>query len=310
MPIPLYFTNGPHGFFNERYTWWVMIGGALLLGLGLSRLPRIGRIGVAALLAVFAFLPIPLDEVQIVSPPIGQALRWLTGKIEPGDALLIDPNCACGADEVWEYYMRVYFPRGLPVATSPDGFRRVWYVTGAAGATADVAAAVNRGRIAGEFYGPPESLLRLYQAPPNPAGVSYANGMRFHGMEWVGVRGLPVWHEGETVRLRLWWSAARAMPLDYSVGIFVRDSSGAVIAQSDSAPQIVLPADSPHETSRWQPGALYVEERAIALPFPLARGVYTVDLAVYWYGDQVRIDAPGVDADGLLNLATITVISW
>ncbi len=305
MPIPLYLTNSVLGFFNQRYAWWVMVGVALFIGAGLIRLPRVVRLGVAAMLIVFAFLPIPLRNYQLGDPPLASAFDWLTDNLRPGDVLLIDPACGCQVPERFAYLSRVYFPDGLQIVTEPANHQRVWYLTGAVGATESVAEQVNRGRVPGVFFGPPEALFRVYEAPPDSAGDLYANGMRFHGAEIVGTNGLPIYHEGESFNLRVWWTADQALPLDYSVGIFLLDSTGNVVLQSDSAPQT-----TPPETSQWQPETIYVEDRTFTLPFPMPRGTYRVMLALYWYGDPVRFTTPNTDANGLRPLTEIHIASW
>jgi hypothetical protein len=80
-----------------------------------------------------------------------------------------------------------------------------------------------------------------------------------------------------------------------------------VTAQSDGPPLIV---NGPRETSRWQPGMVYLEERTLTLPYPLTTGDYDVMLSVYQWWDSTRIAAPGVTADTLLKLSTIYVKAW
>ncbi len=303
LPVALYLTNGTFGFFNVRYAWWVMTGIALLLGVGLARLPIAGRAVAAVFFGGLMLLPIPLRTYQIFQAPLGADFDWLSQHLQPGDVLLVDPKCACGDPEVFDYYTQVYFPRGLTFITAPGDQRRIWYVTGASGATPDLLAAVTQGRVASIFVGPPTGLFRLYEAPPNPAGILFDNGMRFEGIEVLDKPGVMVYHEDEPIHVRLWWSADTPPPLDYSVGVFVIDDSGSVIAQNDAPP-----GDLP--TSQWQPGQLYVEERTLRLPYPLPRAHYRLVLAVYWYGDGVRLRAPGVDASGWLPLVDFTVAAW
>jgi len=99
--------------------------------------------------------------------------------------------------------------------------------------------------------------------------------------------------EGETVRLRLWWSVDRPVTLDYSVGLYMMDSSGQV-AQSDGPPQ---PVGGPQETSRWLAGRYYLDEREITLPYPAQVGSYAINLALYQWWDGKRIAAPGMNSD-------------
>ena len=307
LPAALYITNFWLGFFNVRYAWWIMPGIALLLGVGLARLPKFGQVGAAAIFAVQMMLPIPLNHYQIPQPPLGTAFTWLTEHLQPGDVMLVDPKCGCGAPEIFDYYTHVYFPGGLLYITNPDHERRIWYVTGAAGATPDMLERVSQGRAAGIFVGPPEGLFRLYEAPPNPEGILYENGMRFHGIDILDKSAVLIYHEGDPIHVRLWWSVDTPPPLDYSVGLYVVNAEGEVIAQNDSAPNV---ADAPTATSQWQPGQFYIDERTLQLPYPLFHGQYRLMVVVYWYGDVQPISAPGVDTNGLLPLSEFTVVSW
>ncbi len=307
LPTGLYASNGVLGFFNVRYAWWVMAGIALLLGVGLAALPRAARSGAAAAFAVLALLPIPLNHYQIPQPPLGVNFDWLSRHWQPGDVLLIDPACGCGAAEVFDYYTRVYFPQGLTYVRQPGDHRRIWYITGASGGSEAVAKAVEQGRRASSFVGPPEGLFRLYEAPPDAAGVAYANGMRFHGVELLDQSSLPVYHEGDPLRVRLWWTVDSPPTLDYSIGLFIVNGAGEIIVQQDGPPAV---HDAPTATSQWQPGQFYSEEHTFELPYPLPRGSYRLMMAAYWYGDGVRIAAPGVNADGLLPLLDFTVTAW
>jgi hypothetical protein len=131
--------------------------------------------------------------------------------------------------------------------------------------------------------------------------------MRFQGTDLLDKRGLPVFHEGDPLNVRLWWSVERPPTLDYSIGLFILNDAGQIIAQQDGPPAVT---DAPTATSQWQPGQLYTEDHTFQLPYPLPRGDYRLAMAVYWYGDGVRIEAPGADADGLLTLLNFRVVAW
>ncbi|MFN8451695.1 MAG: glycosyltransferase family 39 protein [Anaerolineae bacterium] len=93
IPAALYVSNPVLGFFNVRYAWWVMPGIALLLDFGLAALPLLARGAVAVVFGTLALLPIPLDQYQLIQPPLAVAFDWLTEKAQPGDVVLIDPDC-------------------------------------------------------------------------------------------------------------------------------------------------------------------------------------------------------------------------
>jgi hypothetical protein len=316
MPFVLYFTNRFLNFFSPRYAWWMMTGIALLLGLGLSRLPRPAAWGAVSLFALLAFTPFP-DNYNIFgfNSPLGLNFSWLTEHIQPGDVFVADPANRCGKPEEWDYYLRAYFPNGLTFVDNPAGYRRVWFTTYNAGYTQSLLDTVSEHRVPGIFVGPPTCLTRLYEAPPDIQGILFENGMRFHGVDILdGERiwsGPVVRHEGEMVHFRLWWSVDRPTDLDYSVGAYLLYGSDKLIDQSNGSPELVYPPDAPRETSRWQPGQYYIEERTLTLPSGLAsRRNYGLYLAVYFWQNNERVAAPGVDNARLLLLRKIDLVAY
>lgn len=315
VPLLLYVLEPRLGFYAfQRYGWWYAFGVAVLAGAGLAELPRAGRWLAGAALVVAMFAPGDLSRFGYIVTPLGANLRWLVDHLHADDALLVDPNITCNFPEEWDYYTRLYFSDGLRVADTPDGVRRLWYVASLDEASRAMERELARTRAAGRFVGPPGCFFRLYEAPPDPRGIRFANGMRFHGAQvMAGDRPLTnpaglAFREGEVVRLRLWWSADRPLPLDYSVVLFAQ--RGSAQTQSDSAPQVVYPLGASPETSRWEPGQIIIEEREIRLPAPAARGGMRIRLGVYWYGDVQRLPAPGTDSDNLLTILNAAIIAW
>jgi hypothetical protein len=315
-PILLYLANPILGFFNVNYAWWIAFGIALWLGVTLPRLPRpMVALSAAAALALM-FVRVDNSLYAIPGAAVGANFRWLRDRFMPGDVMVVDPNCRCPPAEVWDYYSRVYFPNGLPVVDADTSARRVWYTSTDGEQDAETYAQIAAGRRAGAFFGKWDFLTRLYQQPPDPRGVLYENGMRFHGMDVIAAEspddllleaGWIARREGETLRLHLWWSADAPPDRDYSVGVHLLDADGRLIAQTDGAPQ---PDDLPIPPSQWESGVIYRELRRLKLPFPLTSGVYRLMLVVYDWRDGRRIAAPQTDADGMLFLREITVKSW
>lgn len=316
FPVILYATEPVLGLFRPTYSWFVLLGGALVVGWGLSYLPRIGQILAASGLVLAMFQPVPYDNYQAQGAPLGRSLEWLAVHAQWGDVVYIDPNwqdgyCSfegCINAEVWEYLIDVFFPHGLPIVDDPAGYRRVWYLKADGWQDSQAEQRVVEGRVPGQFVGPWHTLLRLYEAPPDPVGIPYANGMRFHGMDVLDQTPRPlVRREGDTMRLRLWWSVDRPVEVDYSVSVqVVRGES--VIAQVDGAP---VPIDGgSSQTSAWEPGRFYIEERVLSLPEFAFADVYTLYLAVYQWWDGMRIDAPGTNDAMLLPLHKLTIKSW
>lgn len=307
-PILLYFANPILGFFNVGYAWWIAFAIALWLGLALARLPR-PLIAIAAVTALaLMFVPVDHNQYAIPGAAIGMNFRWLRDRFMPGDVMVVDPNCRCPPAEVWDYYSRIYFPNGLPVVSPNTAARRVWYSASDGEQHAETQTQVTASRRAGAFIGTWDFLTRLYEQPPDLAGVLFENGMRFHGMDVIAAEspddllleaGWIVRREGERLRLHLWWSADTPPDPDHSVSVQLLDANERVIAQTDGAP----PLD-------WQPGIIERETRALTLPLPLRSGIYRLMLVVYDWRDGWRIAAPETDANRMLYLREITVKSW
>ncbi len=308
----MYVLNPLLGFFFARYSWWVMIGIALWTALGLSRLPKQASGFAAVVLLGLSFIATPLNDQ---SSALGENLEWLHDHIQPGDVLVIDPVNACGGSYEWDYAIRAYFPEGLVVVNNPFDYRRVWYAGFDGRQTQSLFERVTDKRLPDQYVGPPTCLIRLYQGPPDANGILFANGMRFHGVDVLDADGR-LWsapvvrHEGETIYLRLWWTADARIDLDYSVGTYILAND--LVAQSDGAPQLVFPQKAPRETSRWKRNQFYIEERALKLPDQMSSGesIYNLDLAVYDWQSNQRVSVPGEDTDHLLRLRQIFVKAW
>ena len=72
--------------------------------------------------------------------------------------------------------------------TNSEGYRRVWYVTAEGKRDPTTDAAVRKGRVERDFVGPADFFC-LYEAPPDPVGILFDNGMRFHGVDFLDSTG-------------------------------------------------------------------------------------------------------------------------
>jgi hypothetical protein len=328
MPLFMYLTNPITLLFYQHYSMALILGIAAWVGWGLGYLRKWALTAAFILLAGLNIYPFTTHYEISFYEPFDTNMQWLSEQIHAGDVLLIDPYCSDTCEiydsPKWDYYTRLYFPNGgLNFAERPGDYRRIWYITNELDNDPEMAAAVRENRIPGVFVGPAEFFWRLYEAPPDAQGILFENGMRFHGADVVSLDGndyetgpLVARREGEKIKLRLWWSVSRSMTEDYSVGTYILSEDQQVLTQIDGAPQVIdpiYPYDQiiPQQTSQWQPGQYYIEERELVLPYPADAGRFSIQLALYqWTTPEQRERAPAVDENGLLFLNTLTLVAW
>ncbi|MCS6773835.1 MAG: glycosyltransferase family 39 protein [Thermoflexales bacterium] len=91
---------------------------------------------------------------------------------------------------------------------------------------------------------------------------------------------------GESVTLDLVWRAERQPNADYTVFMHLRRAdTGEQIAALDSQPQV--------PTSRWQPGAVFTDTRAVPIPLDAKPGEYVVIIGWYLYPSFERLSLAG-----------------
>lgn len=315
MPFLVYLSNPLLGLYHGRYAWWIMPGIALMLARGLAWLPRRGIHIAMLLLAASLFAPLPGGspyQIFDVLSPLEDNFRWLRGQMQWGDVLLTNEWNRCGAAEEWDYHMRVWLPNGLAFIDEPAGQRRIWVLNPDEQAP-ELRAQLTEERIPGRFVGPWGCLMQLYEAAPDPQGIFYENGMRFHGAELMrGGRtfpGHPVLHEGETLQLRMWWSVDSTPARDYSLHTWL-GREGQIHDEINGPPQPFWPTEAPEETSRWQPGSRYVELRELTLPLPAGRGSYEVNMKLYYWEDLEPVAASGLGPNGERQVLSVRVRSY
>jgi hypothetical protein len=304
LPLAMYFGLDARFLENPRYLFWVIAGAAVLIGWGLSYAPRIGQFSASLLMMVAAFAPITPSTYSVY--PYMRNFEQLQQHIQWGDVFIIDPECECPRPEDWDYFIHLYFPdSGLEFSQEPGESRRIWLISSSN--NSETKDAVSTGRIRDISIGPRHFRFQLYIAPPDRQGIAFANGMRFHGVDVLDEQ-LPQSGElyrlqHQLLRLRLWWSVDSPIPMDYSVGTYLmrRDQ---VVAQVDGSPQLIDP-QLPRETSRWQPGRFYIEERTLMMPSLSHERRFQVALAVYQWWDGVKINSEVSDDHGLLWLLNL-----
>jgi len=334
LVMPFFGLAAPH------YSWWAVFPIALLAGNLLSDLPNYFWQIAAVIMIAFPFLPIPVDTFDLrygnqFLTPFESTFEWLQDHMNPGDVILVDSSCddiyeKCGTAEEWEYFQRVYFPdRRLNIVRDIEetsDARRIWYLHIDGWHDEALEAQVAEGRMESIFVGPWDFLWQLYEAPPDPEGVLYQNGMRFHGFDVIDpalgngyTSGSVVRREGESVILRLWWSVDEVLEQDYSISTGIAPAMNQpALVQVDSAPQtIALQAYGdvpPPETSQWVPGEMYVEERVLELTADIDADLrdspLVIFMTVYQWWDGETISAPEVHETGRRRLREMFVLAY
>ena len=83
------------------------------------------------------------------------------------------------------------------------------------------------------------------------------------------------------IKVNMLWKVLKRPPHDYSISVFLLDSSGRSVANIDSPP-----LDGHGATSAWNVGDYQFDSKTLDLPVGLPAGIYTVGVKVYWYVDQ------------------------
>ncbi len=311
IPAYAYFTKESQGLFTTRYLVYTLPPIMLLIGIGLASLPNDKWMFGAILLAVFSTFPWqPFDHRPRYSdaPPVRDLMREMAKRFKTGDVLVIDPSINQDGYDWW-YYEPLYFAGGqIPRATDGSaGQPRVWYLTRQGSEDAALRQSVETGRDMTEFWGPWYFIVSLYQGPPLTPGVKVGDTIRFRGVTLPnGTHYLP----GDTLKVDTWWSADDPVLLDYSLGLHLFNSKGELVAQVDSGPTGTY---TPAQTSAWEPGSVYRDERSMKLPWCIEPGEYEVRLLLYQSWDAAHLQPePGewLAVDDHLQLAAIQVDSF
>jgi hypothetical protein len=288
FPVTTYYVLDNREFLKPRYMWWMTLGLALFAGYVVTRFrqPLTWALLCAGLLLPLA--PVNFNHYRMyvtASPPFRMVFSWFADHLRPGDVLIIDPKCACGTHEGWDYFIPMYFPtRSLPEVDHPGDASRVWYLSTVSARDEALLSEIEDHREPSIFVGPWFFLLRLYEGPPHWEGVSFDGKIDLNGVEILKTG--TVVAQDETFQVKLWWSAQQPPDVDYSMSVGLLDSDGHVISQADGPAQI---AGTVEQTSTWQPGTYYQDIRTIHVPRRLTSGNYHLYVIVYQWWDGVRL---------------------
>lgn len=314
--------NGIFFRFDERYVWWGIIPIALLVGGGLSYLPIDLNRASILVFGILIFFPTPYhgDKVAI---PVERTFQAVAQDIQNGDGAAVDSSLCisspCDFFHTWTYYYSYYFGNDVTILANPDDHRHIWYFYQQRWQDDTTLSVLSQGRAEGRFHGNGAFGVQEYVAPPNPQGILFDNGIRFHGVDILDDNGRSsddiALREQEAVDVRLWWSIEAPLANEYSVSLQVMDEAGNLIAQTDQAPQLAkLDPDNPFllpETmTGWQPNTMYTSERTLQLPDlgdPTPVAMY---LVIYQWWDGVRISSPSNNELEQLELMRIEIQGW
>jgi hypothetical protein len=326
IPTLMYLLLDPRFTYADsgRYLVWIMCGLALVVTLGFINLPRPIYAIACAGFAVLTLLPVSTTGGYFAFP-YRQDFEWLKQNVQAGDVFMVDPRCKCPFERELNYYIWLYFPtNGLDYVSNPGDARRVWYLTGTRKADPTTLASVKQGRFESSFVGPPELKFQLYEGPPDPVGIAYDNGLRFHGYDIIEpinktpLFGMPDLFEQQIIQLKLWWSVDQPLDRDYDVSLYLTANGNPTrIYDQAHGPAEMAANYMAGSTSQWKPGRIYADLYSLRLP------------AIPWFDDPIRnqvfleITEPdnhtrvhadgsddGTDEDGLKPLFSLRENPW
>ncbi len=326
LPL-LHLLNPILGIYSHKSYLWILLGVSATLGHMLAMLPKLGQWCAASLLTLVLFIPQPRIFVAHLSgfTSFGASLQWLQGHWHAGDAMIVTQAESCLPPtpnpwnkepiEYWNQLLRTYFPTGVSIVEWAST-RRVW-VLSSDGARNSVHSELSTAHyISGLHFASADCHLQLYESAPDRVGISFDNGLRYHGAQFL-IDGAPQppgfapqLHEGEDFGVRIWWTVDSPISAPHRSGFIIRDADGAQLLAEYGVPQLTQPADATHDFRSWQPGQVYLEERKLKLPYPLKRQDIELSLVLIAEADGTIISAPNVDDHGYLPLFRIRVDSW
>jgi hypothetical protein len=282
----------------------VFLTPALLLvcGYGLSLLSARARLALAGATVAFALVAHPVIQPRLNSVGAGEAIA---AHYTPGDLIVLETGFDDNAMR-YEIARALDIPMREIIRTLPwistrfevkpvvpeiedtlEDAERVWVVqwlqppqvipfldTGGAGYAPALAREIPAGDAYAEQFHAPIIHVRLY-AKRSEFETPFMFGDLFALRGALLPESAP---PGTTVPIDLWWTAEQAAPLDYSVGVFLLEESGAVVAEHNAPP-----GETP--TTAWTPGTLTFDRHPLAIPAALPPGTYRIAVKVYWYAD-------------------------
>jgi hypothetical protein len=104
-------------------------------------------------------------------------------------------------------------------------------------------------------------------------------------------KNISAFHPGDFVKLDLYWQSLAAAHDDYTLFAHLVDSSGALVAQKDSAPR-----DGTYATSIWDAGEIVIDPYTLTIPPDARPGIYRIEIGAYSWPSLKRLDAADAQA--------------
>ncbi len=279
---------------NPRYLIFVWPAAALLIGLGIGALPPRLR-GLALGLCLLIGIGQVINDLPAKFPgvlndqPWRQLFQTISQFADQHDVVLVnfvDPVGLTGYREPIDWYAHRYRPDSPnpiyldnPDPVPPPLSEILTPVSGAWLLTTDGPSNV-RGRAAIDHLSSMgfaacdihtydhQATLRQWERVTAPY-VTFGGLLNLHS---TPLNPAPAnLHPGDDLALDLGWRVLQKPPINYSMGVYILDQTGRLVAQQDGTPGGL-------QTSAWQIGQIFCDVHHFKAPAP---GTYTVQVAVY-----------------------------
>lgn len=299
VPVVALVANLFFAVYAHRFVSHATVGLALALGAVLLAKPN--RLYISAA-AVFVALNLFMFPTQFpVRIPYRDLYADVSAQVREGDALLNLGSVDGFVQWQIDHYLSPVLVRNtVSDVASAQSFRRVWFLTDDwlnDPAQRDFAVLEPSHPVQTVFGQCNRAwcyIAQLMEAPPWTEPMTFGDHLAFWGADVDSVT-------DTEIRTRLWWRVAEPPPVDYSIGLQLLNSDGALVAQNDGP--IHHYAVETVQTSSLQPERIYIDFRSVALPPELPAGEYRLTLVVYQSWDGVRLTLP--DGSDHLVLDTI-----
>jgi 4-amino-4-deoxy-L-arabinose transferase-like glycosyltransferase len=305
--LVMWFGSPRLGLLLPRLLAFLVPGVMLVAGNGLAALSPGARRALAAALVIFVVISPGEIQPRLNSD---EAARALAAHYSPGDLVVLETGWD---DNAMQYELSRALPPGAPIVRTLPwvGYRQTFPVVQEIEPTIQpyqrvfvvnwlqnpqLLPALDAGQwgfrralaedvpVNADYrnYGDPAIHIVLFERPDvSAAPLVFGDRLALHDALLPESAGL-----GDALQVDLWWSALQPPALDYSIGVYLMDETGTVLAQHDGPP-------SSAPTTHWKPDTLVFDRHTLRLPAGLPPGTYTLSVRVYWYGDGLPLPVNG-----------------